>query len=156
MDSLIDGRNSMDDDTSKTSQQIKPVSWDEAMRLILEFADKYQSDGETAAFLVRIVQVVTEFKENFSRRTVDLNNFLSISDMESLVQKLNEEQRAAGFHLLINEIRKINEKPLVEKKNGIPRKRNKFKDIPSFFKNHNDPGRWFGIQKVSLAPCHKR
>jgi hypothetical protein len=106
----------MEDDTSKTNHQIKPVSWDEAMRLIIEFADKYQNDHETAAFMVRIVQVITEFKDNFSQGTVDPNNFLSISDIESLVQKLNDDKRAAGFQLLIEEIRKINEKPLVDKK----------------------------------------
>jgi hypothetical protein len=106
----------MGDNPTKPDQLETSFTWDDSIRLFLEIAEKSRDEGDSPKIAMRLIQAYAKFKDDFRRGTADVDNFLSITAMEDLVQKLNEDQRAAGFELLIDEIKRIDEKPVVDKK----------------------------------------
>jgi hypothetical protein len=73
------------------------------------------------AFLRKALRSIDEFKENFRLGTSNSERFMSITDIEELLLKLNKETMENNFDILSKEINNISEKHLVDlkKKNSL-------------------------------------
>jgi hypothetical protein len=113
---LAHWRKTMGDDTNKSNRHSFPVNRDEFIRNLLERTESFPKDDDSFTILDRVVESVLEFKTQFRSGTSSIESFLSISDIEEFILRLNARMQEVCFELLSNEIKNIPEKPHIDLK----------------------------------------
>ncbi|MDR0548223.1 MAG: hypothetical protein LBI10_02240 [Deltaproteobacteria bacterium] len=96
-------------------------NWEQFFRDCLDHVHKFPYNDDSLAFLRKALRSIDEFKENFRLGTSNSERFMSITDIEELLLKLNKETMENNFDILSKEINNISEKHLVDlkKKNSL-------------------------------------
>jgi hypothetical protein len=105
----------MDDDKDKLTPILRPeadTATDEAIKQLLDSLP----EGTNLSILRDIILNIVSFITSLRLNTVDTNNFIDINILESLLMKLNIDCKALNLDLLIDELTKIDQGPLINKK----------------------------------------
>ncbi|MDR0356548.1 MAG: hypothetical protein LBJ64_12565, partial [Deltaproteobacteria bacterium] len=86
---------------------------DRLAKIVLNFASP---NGEEASAFISLMDSFIEFKEFFKSGAINPDSFVSLTDMEGLVLRLQEKQKSANHDLLLALAKNINEGEILKKK----------------------------------------
>ena len=88
--------------------------------------------------IAKLQQLIEEFRSILQERTKDPDNFLTMSELESLWRKLRGDTNVLYSNMVEELLRNIDEKKLVRKKNCVRRARNPVANQPKSRQRHPD------------------
>jgi hypothetical protein len=118
---------------------------------IIEDLKKVGPKGISEPLLLRYIESIQEFNALFNEGTSDPDHFLSLTDLENLVLRLNERNRNIANELALEKTKDLEEGALIAKKKRVPRKRGKAASLAQFSKIHHDSLWRIPIQQGCLA-----
>jgi hypothetical protein len=94
----------------------KATSWEEIYRKLLEYGESHPGDLSSINYIANTIQAMSKFADDFNNGTVNVEDVLSISEIEELVLKLNKEQMANSREFMTEKVKDIDQKAISKKK----------------------------------------